>query len=354
MSLLIRFPRRGFTLIELLVVIAIIAILIGLLLPAVQKVREAASRMTCQNNLKQIGLSLHSYHDANGKFPPASAGYDVYKYYTDLGDTTNATNAINGGQGFGFSWAAYVLPYIEQASLYGKLSFFVPPTTNPYAGRAQGGPNAVTFRFFAPKTLVCPSNPMRTFTNAYFGVDDTMQSQYVPISGANIDPGRSPGRFRVGGYGTVAWNGVMYINSATRITDITDGTTNVIIMGEQTDWTVDGSGKKNSCRASGVAQSQWSGDWWTNQNISHGFDHCYNANTITVNVGTRVCTQAMQDYAGEYGSHSPSSPLRSPHGNGGTNAIFGDGSVRYLPVGLDLTMLKLMAIRDSGSVKTLE
>ncbi|HXH11959.1 MAG TPA: DUF1559 domain-containing protein, partial [Alphaproteobacteria bacterium] len=97
----------GFTLIELLVVLAIIAVLLGLLLAGVQKVREAANRLACANNLKQIGLALHHYHDANGSFPPGSVA-----------------SAVNPGNQPGMApWTVYVLPYLEQAALHGRYDF---------------------------------------------------------------------------------------------------------------------------------------------------------------------------------------------------------------------------------------
>lgn len=352
-----RLCHDGFTLVELLVVIAIIGLLIGILLPAVQAARATARNMLCKSNLKQIGVALHSFHSAHQRFPPASDGVDLYQYWRNLGDNARGQTAYDNGEGVGFSWAVHVLPYIEESSKYDSLRFFAPPSTNTTAGRVQGGPNEPAFRSFYPSVLRCPDNPMPHFTNVWTGNRDMAANNYVAVAGADIGTSGSKTSsaskdYCAGGYGTIGFNGVLFVNSKIHAGSVIDGTSRTMMIGEQTDWAVDGNGRRNTCRSSAIGNSLWTGAAWTDQTINHGRDMVPNTTTITSPIGTRVCTAGLRDWNGEYGSTDNNSPLRSPHSDGGTNTLFADGSVRYLQAGTELTLTKRLAARNDGNAIT--
>jgi prepilin-type N-terminal cleavage/methylation domain-containing protein len=216
--------RAAFTLIELLVVIAIIAILIGLLLPAVQKVREAAARMKCTNNLKQIGLALHSYHDANNQFPPG---------YVDRNTDPNSTPDNDLGPGWG--WASFLLPYLEQDNLFKQINFSQVVGT---------GANAQVS--LQPLTIFqCPSDPYQqpfpVYDSSFTSPITTLaHGNYVGCNGwvecfngagGNPQPGQGDDGLS-GAYGQ-AGVGLFYRNSHNRIASVTDGLSNTIVVGER-------------------------------------------------------------------------------------------------------------------------
>ncbi len=195
--------RRGFTLIELLVVIAIIAVLIGLLLPAVQKVREAASRIKCDNNLKQLGLAAHNYHDTIGHLPPG-IGYNPPTSYGAFG-----------------TYQFHLLPYVEEGDLYRSALGVVPfpPPTGPTAVYYPGNNNVYSKRV---KVFLCPSDPS-------VGADGVVMIDGVPF-GALCYAGNAMVN-AINDLSTIPYK--TDPQGKTRFPDITDGLTNTILHAEK-------------------------------------------------------------------------------------------------------------------------
>ena len=196
--------RLGFTLIELLVVIAIIAILIALLLPAVQQAREAARRTQCKNNLKQIGLAFHNYHDVYQMFPQC----DYWGMEQDLGGGSG--NIVSAADRRNFTWVTMILPYIEQAGIYNSINFNIPSWNQQI-----GGKNLQSIRL---KGFECPSDP------AFGGGMNRHGIAWTNYAGAEgYDWWKRPNH---------GISGVFNLNTHCSIQAITDGTSNTIMVTE--------------------------------------------------------------------------------------------------------------------------
>jgi prepilin-type N-terminal cleavage/methylation domain-containing protein len=211
-----RVRQAGFTLIELLVVIAIIAVLIALLLPAVQQAREAARRSQCKNNLKQLGLAMHNYHDTFGVFPP---GW--------IAATRGVGPDVNGGLN-GFGWGAMILPMMEQGPVYNQLRFEL-SMSDP-----AGTPSNRSLLATPMPTFRCPSDPAPVTwqmknTAGTTVIADVASTNYLALFGLRaiedcylLPPGQ-----------TCRAEGIFYHNSRVRMADITDGSSQTLMMGER-------------------------------------------------------------------------------------------------------------------------
>ena len=246
-----RHLRRGFTLIELLVVIAIIAILIGLLLPAVQKVREAAARTKCQNNMKQLGLGLHGYHDSSGSFPMGHIWLDSSLNYCN-------TCYFAGPR---ISWFRFVLPHIEQGALYQQLPQNVKTTTWIYFNNASSAVNGPVAQVIG--LMQCPSDDGQTIDRPSWGDYYSMGNYHVFYGGANLgDNAVTP--MPAGARGPFG------ANFGARITDITDGTSNTMVLGEY-------------LRGRGASNDQRGILWWDEPGYGHIYGY-YNPNSSSPDV----------------------------------------------------------------------
>jgi prepilin-type N-terminal cleavage/methylation domain-containing protein/prepilin-type processing-associated H-X9-DG protein len=370
--------RFGFTLIELLVVIAIIAILIGLLLPAVQKVREAAARLKCSNNLKQIGIAVHNYHDNYGFFPTAGAA-----------DGKPFSSGPWPNSGEGTNWMVHILPFIEQGNIYNKLTWTGDSgwTNVPSSPTSSAVNNVTLVAGVVIPIYRCPSDPKAPLlpngSNVPGGIQ-VMRPSYVAIAGAidRIDPA---GLFRekrntfngwAPDFGLTAWGGVIVPGySNVRLTgSITDGTSNTMMVSEQgarfhwlesiggaTTPADDGEiGNGGTCN--GLIRGQDGGQRdelgnlrpmqdWSDNRAQHFTTIRYKPNQkiwLRTAANTGVFS-AAHDWKCE-GSNVP---IASEH-TGGVNALAADGSVRFVKDSVDILMLARYATRDDGQIVTIE
>jgi prepilin-type N-terminal cleavage/methylation domain-containing protein/prepilin-type processing-associated H-X9-DG protein len=273
---------RGFTLIELLVVIAIIAILIGLLLPAVQKAREAANRISCANHLKQLGLALQNYASSHGSFPPgyASAPWVV-----------------------GWGWGSLVLPFLEQEPLYNQLEL-----PGSVFGNGMNLADATPLTQTQLKVFVCPSdtgpalNPFKQYhaKSNYRGVCGTTPLFFVP----NKDYG-----------------GVLYQNSKVRPTDVTDGTSMTLALGE--------------CMLDPSQPNKVGAIWAGMADTTQGT--VYYVSDVFWGLDTQ-----------DYRLNGPGVQAFSSRHPGGVQFAFCDGSVRLILSAADPSLLPILAGRNDG------
>jgi prepilin-type N-terminal cleavage/methylation domain-containing protein/prepilin-type processing-associated H-X9-DG protein len=306
--------RAGFTLIELLVVIAILATLIGLLLPAVQKAREAASRMSCTNNLKQLALGLHDYHTAYGCFPAQSGSL----FSTP---TVQAWVGPWSGPQYG-TFVVPLLPFVEQDNL-------AKARADANSSTSLIGPSA--WHATEIKTLLCPSSPLDPVYQAgtrYYGL-----TSYGANCGTQLTPS-FPTPF--------VKDGMFNYNTSVRLTDVKDGTSSTILLGEK-----DGSDPRWATFSPGLNIQNyftWSGG-------AGGSCWLYSLTQINYRLPASLDTSVPPEFSPAWLDLFNKRPVAygSKH-PGGCNLAFTDGSVRFVSENLDLITLQALSTRAGGEV----
>jgi prepilin-type N-terminal cleavage/methylation domain-containing protein/prepilin-type processing-associated H-X9-DG protein len=340
--------RRAFSLIELLVVIAIIAILIGLILPAVQKVRATAERMKCVNNLKQIGLALHHYHDVRDGLPSAILqstiigqlpnGQPMYSYYD---------YKVNPPKMKDYQWTSWmtrILPYVEQQVMYDNMvKAYASQTPYPPVYQTPFNDPPHTGLATVMNIYKCPSDP-REYVAAYADGLTVAFTAYLAVSGQSL----------------YTKDGMMYWNSHVKLTDVSDGTSNTLMVGERPPsadlvfgWWYAGAG-------------QWDLTFHDPQEHDTGScDVCLGMQEINLQTSgfsaEDSCPNGRSAPFYQYGvpagpnAHGPGTTLNpcdqfhfwSLHGTG-SNFLFGDGSVHYIDYNTPQAIMLALSTRNGG------
>ena len=333
--------RKAFTLVELLVVIAIIGILIGMLLPAVQAVREAARRTECSNNVRQQTLALLNYESAHQEFPPANT-------------PTSSTNNARGN-----SFWVFALPFIEQGNLADAYDIDASGWTGSASSANRGILEGTVLDF-----LICPSSPLdvfpQPFDSASAGLPDrvgfsntgntvcnAMRPCYMAVSGSLDHEG--PVVITEGDENSMISDGGILTWEATSIGEISDGTSNTMMIGEQSDFfTFRDSGGEIEFDMRSDGNAGFTLGETTGENFSSSSNTRRRFNTVTIDVGLNV-KQADQLSVGAWGSLGANRPLVSAH-TGVVIVGMGDGSVQLLADSLDLSALFDLADKSDGDV----
>jgi prepilin-type N-terminal cleavage/methylation domain-containing protein/prepilin-type processing-associated H-X9-DG protein len=308
-------PRRAFTLIELLVVIAIIAILIGLLLPAVQKVREAAARAKCQNNLKQLGLGFHNYAGVKGVFPPGYVDTRASASLKFEGQTDNSEA----------TWCYFVLPFVEQDALYNTVNYATARTSNSF-----GGSSAVTASIRTTKLPIwsCPSDD----PNPVLWLGFCVRGNY------NANGGIGPQTYPAATGLDHTVQGAFYDISTARFEDFSDGTSNTVLASEVL------TPKGDDVR--GTRYYPEGPLYQHNNTPNSGVDQVRKGSCVNTDPAA-PCTEAYT----AYNNRQIIFTARSRH-TGGVNVLMGDGAVRFAPNSIDVGVWKAIATPRGATGET--
>lgn len=327
--------RAGFSLIELLVVIFIIGLLVALLLAAIMSAREAARRVQCQNNLKQVGLALQSHHSTYDKFPMGARRQS----------------------GIGMSWWVNLLPDIDQNNIYLKIDQAI--AGNGALATAPGN-FAAADKVRIP-VMLCPSSTLPEMLS--IGIYSLTGPHYVGISGATNEDGFPETRVNVccatsptPKTGQISGGGVLIPNAAVRIAQITDGTTNVIMVAESSVGPRDSTGTEIRIDGGWPSGSFIMGTSaiGTPPNYIPGVGPATGIpspswNITTVRLKPNPSAYLPTTATGMNTNRGPNNPLSSRH-PGGIEALLCDGSVRFLSDSINLTTLKQLSTRDDTAV----